>query len=207
MADTTTTTYGLVKAEIGASEDSWGTKLNATLDALDDLLDGTTAISPNLSALKVASVLVTATAAELNYNDITTLGTSQASKVVTADADGKIKLTGLIEGTSYEDAVVVLTGTTPNIDLAASGEFRLTTSGNTTFTVSNPPADGFTTTKTLRITQGATAYSVTFFAGIEVIDGITPASPLSNQTVEYTLRASTVSSTTTYVLVQTGVLL
>ena len=33
---------------------------------------------------------VTSTAAELNYNDITTLGTVQASKVVTADANGDV---------------------------------------------------------------------------------------------------------------------
>ena len=34
---------------------------------------------------------VTSTTAELNYNDITTLGTVQASKVVTADANGDVK--------------------------------------------------------------------------------------------------------------------
>ena len=35
---------------------------------------------------------VTATYAELNYNDITTLGTSEASKVVTADANGDVTI-------------------------------------------------------------------------------------------------------------------
>jgi hypothetical protein len=106
---------------------------------------------------------------------------------------------------SYQDAVVVLTGTTPAVDLSAAGEYRLTITGNTTFTVSNPPPDDFTTTKTLRFTQGATAYTLTFWAGIEFVGGEVPASPAISETKEYTLRASTVSGTTTYVLTDTGV--
>lgn len=100
MADTTTTTYGLTKPEVGASEDTWGTKLNTNLDTIDDLLDGTTAISPNLSTLTIGGTAVTATAAELNALDgitatVTELNyTDGVTSAIQTQLDGKAALAG-----------------------------------------------------------------------------------------------------------------
>lgn len=114
--------------------------------------------------------------------------------------------TGVTASPAFEDAVVTMSGTTPTVDLALGGEYRLTTTGNTTMSVANPPADGYTTTKTIKITQGGTAYTIAFWAGITTVNGAVPAAPAANETMEYTLRASTVSAATTYVLTETGVL-
>jgi hypothetical protein len=69
MADTNTTNLGLVKPEVGASTDTWGTKINNDLDSIDGLFDA----GPVLKLNKGGTGAATAGAARTNLG-ATTLG-------------------------------------------------------------------------------------------------------------------------------------
>jgi hypothetical protein len=86
MADTTTTTLGLTKPEVGASEDTWGGKVNTNFDLVDDALDGTTAVSLDINGGTIDGVTIGATVAPT----VTNLGS-----VATADING-----GTIDGSN-----------------------------------------------------------------------------------------------------------
>jgi hypothetical protein len=123
------------------------TTLGITATAAElNTLDGVTATTAELNILDG----VTATTAELNYNDITTLGASEASKVVTADANGDVKFSNAIVETVYS-----LTGTAldPN-----NGTVQTKTIGaNTTFTDSLSSGESMS----LHLTS-ASSYTITW---------------------------------------------
>jgi hypothetical protein len=113
---------------IGATDE-----IDLTATAID--INGTCDISGTFS---LAGTNVTATAAEVNYSDLATLGTTAASKVFTADANNLTAISGavvLTEDTLSFDA-------TQDWDVRASPVAKVTLTANVTFDAPSNPTTG-----------------------------------------------------------------
>ena len=114
----------------------------------------------------------TGTTAELNYNDIPTLGTVEPSKSVTADAVGTTKKLKTQEQTEIVNAVgTVSTATAINFALGNVVTAVLASGGS--FTVSNAPTSGVYGKFKLILTNGGTVADP-WHASVKFAGGTTP---------------------------------
>ncbi len=137
----------------------------------------------------------TITTTELNYLDLVTLGTSAASKVVTADANNVVTFTSGI----YEEFLAVTSSsnaTTVNLRLGTHFLHDLTEA--TTFTFSNPAASGLTSTFTLKIIQDSTARAITWPAAVDWPAATAPTLTATNNGVDYFVFTTNDGGTTWY---------
>ena len=142
-----------------------------------NILDGVTSTAAELNILDG----VTSSAAELNYTDVTTLGTVQTSKVVTADGSGIMNHADYGTVRPYfkdiaetVNAIGSTGGGTQDIDLTAGNVVTATvdTSANT-FTFSNPSASGRSCSFTLILTNGG-SQTVNWPAAVDWAGGTEP---------------------------------
>ena len=105
-----------------------------SLEFKDGYFDGTV----YADAINFNGTAISATAAEINYSDLATLGTTAASKVFSADANNLTKITGgvyLEEDTLSFDA-------TQDWDVRASPVAKVTLTANVTFDAPSNPTTG-----------------------------------------------------------------
>ena len=152
----------------------------ASHDGTNGLLLGGTLVTATATELNLIDGY-TGTTTELNYNDVTTLGTVQTSKTVTADASGIVNHADLVvqrptmkDYAETVNAIGDTGGGTDNIDISAGNVASATVSTATqTFAFTNPSPTGSSCSFTLLLTDGG-SQTIVWPTGVDWAGGSAP---------------------------------
>jgi hypothetical protein len=110
---------------------------------------------------------------------------TSSNYIVLSDGDGNPRVitdnTGKTRAQSYAETYVSLSGTTPAVNCNNGNVFALSTTGNTTFTFSNPPSSGTAFGFMLKLTAGGT-HTITYPSSVDWAGATAPDAPASGET-------------------------